>query len=250
VSISVIMPAWRAAATVQAAVGSVQAQTRGDWELIIIDDASDDKTLQIAQALAATDPRIVVLHQTQNGGAARARNRGISVARGRYIAFLDADDSWLAEKLERQISFMERTGAALSYTGFLRDSGGVQRPVRVPPSVTHARLLRGNVIGCLTAIYDTALLGKVDMPDLRMRQDYALWLKILRVIPAAHGLQEVLAIHHRHPGSLSWGLLRGLRATWAVYRQAEGLGRVQAAGCLVAHVLNRVGARFRTRPKD
>lgn len=237
------MPAWRAAGTLAASVASVQAQTRGDWELIIIDDASEDATADLARALAAADPRITVLQQASNGGAAQARNRGIRAARGRYVAFLDADDLWLPAKLERQIGFMQQTGAALSYTGYLRDSGGVQRPVRIPDTVTHAQLLRGNVIGCLTAIYDSAVLGRVEMPDLRLRQDYALWLTILRTVPMAQGLPEVLAIHHRHAGSLSAGLLRGLRATWAVYRQAEGLSRLQAAGCLAAHVLNRVRAR-------
>ena len=236
------MPAWRVTGTLQAAVASVQGQSRTDWELIIIDDASQDATADLARALAAADPRIVVLQQAQNGGAAQARNRGIRAARGRYIAFLDADDLWLPAKLDRQIAFMQATGAALSYTGFLRDNGGRQRAVRVPPTVSHAQLLRGNVIGCLTAIYDVAQLGRVEMPDLRMRQDYALWLKILRRIPVAHGLAEVLAVHHRRADSLSSGLLRGLRATWTVYRQAEGLGRMQAARCLAAHVLNRVRA--------
>lgn len=246
------MPAWRAADTLADSVASVQAQSRTDWELVIIDDCSDDATLQIARGLAAADSRIVVIAQSPNGGAARARNRGIAAARGRHIAFLDADDLWLPQKLERQIAFMEQHGAALSYTGFLRVTAGTgqagkpgaQRQVRIPPRVTYDGLLHGNVIGCSTAIYDSARLGKVLMPDIRLRQDYGLWLAILRRIPQAHGLPEALTIHQRRPGSLSAGFVRRTGGTWHLYREVEGLGRLQAAICLGAHLVNRIRAIY------
>jgi teichuronic acid biosynthesis glycosyltransferase TuaG len=243
--VSVIMPAWRAAATLVEAVASVQAQSLTDWELLIIDDASDDATLMLATGLAAADGRIKVLSQTHNSGAAQARNRGILAARGLYIAFLDADDLWMPRKLERQISFMRRSGAVFSYTGFWREAAGKRRLVHIPPQVDHGQLLRGNVIGCLTAIYDSAALGKVLMPDLRMRQDYALWLKILRLTPQAHGLPEPLAVHRRRAGSLSAGAWAGLRATWRMYREAENLSSSRALFYLSCHVRNRLFAHQR-----
>ena len=242
-AISVLMPAFRAAATLAEAVESVRAQSRGDWELVIVDDASDDATAEILARLAAAEPRIRAARLAVNGGAARARNRALAMARGRWIAFLDADDLWLPDKLARQIAFMEASGAALSYTGYIYADGPRRRRVRVPDRVDRAGLLRGNVIGCLTAIYDSAALGKVEMPDIRLRQDYGLWLKILAKLPEARGLDEVLAVHRRHRGSLSAGGWRRLAATWALYRRTEGLGRLQAARCLAAHLRNRLRAR-------
>lgn len=242
--VSVLMPAFRAAATLAESVGSVQAQTRGDWELLIIEDRSGDTTLAVAQALAAADGRIRVIALPVNGGAARARNAGLAQARGRFIAFLDADDLWHPEKLQRHLAFMARTGAAFSYTGFLREVRGRQRPVRIPATVSRAALLRGNCIGCGTVIYDSAALGRVEMPDLRLRQDFGLWLRLLRLTPLAHGLPEALSVHRRRPGSLSSGWGRRLWGTWVLFRQVEGLSRWQAARCLCAHLVNRVRAVY------
>lgn len=241
-AISVILPAYRAAATLAEAVASVQAQSRTDWELIIVNDASSDETGEVAERLAAADPRIRIFHLTQNAGAAVARNTAIRAALGRYIAFLDADDLWLPQKLERQIAFMTLKGAALSHTAVLRRKAGRERRVKVPDRVTRNQLLHGNVISCSTAIYDTALVGKVEMPLIRLRQDFGLWLRILAVTPVAHGLNEVLAVHRHRENSLSAGLVKRIRGTWRLYRSVEGLGRLQAARCLMAHLLNRARA--------
>ena len=242
--VSVLMPAWRAAATLPASVASVQAQTCPDWELLVIDDGSGDSTLAVARGLAAADARIRVIALPVNSGAARARNAGLVQARGRYIAFLDADDTWAPEKLARQLAFMAQTGAVFSYTGYLRDKAGHRRPVKVPAQVSYAGLLRGNCIGCATVIYDSAALGKVGMPDIRLRQDYGLWLRLLRLTPLAYGLPDLLSVHYRRPGSLSAGLWRRMQGTWTLYRQVEGLSRLQAARCLCAHLVNRFRAVY------
>lgn len=237
------MPAWQAATTLANAVASVQAQCFVDWELIIVDDASTDATAQTIRTLAECDPRIRLIQLPENRGAARARNCAIRLANGRYIAFLDADDAWLPEKLHEQIGFMQKNNVALSYTGFWRETNKARKTVSVPPQVGYAELLHGNVIGCLTAVYDSHQLGKVEMPDIRLRQDYALWLKILRTIPAAHGLPQPLAVHRRRAGSLSSGALRGLFATWTLYRDIEGLGRLKSVVCLTSHIINRLQSR-------
>lgn len=243
-AVSILMPAYRAATTLPESVASVLAQTRSDWELLIIEDGSGDATLDAARALATADARIRVIALPVNGGAARARNAGLAQAHGRYIAFLDADDLWLAEKLDRQLAFMARTGAVFSYTAYLREAAGRQRQVKIPATVSYAGLLRGNSIGCGTVIYDSAALGKVAMPDLRLRQDYGLWLRLLRLTPLAHGLPDALSVHRRRPGSLSAGPWRRVSGTWILYRQVEGLSRWQAARCLCAHLVNRFRAVY------
>lgn len=242
VAVSILMPAYEATATLGDAVASVRVQSFGDWELLIVDDGSRDGTHGVAAEAARQDARIRVLRHPENRGAAAARNSGLAAARGRRIAFLDADDLWMPEKLARQIAFMETSGAALSYTGFRRerlDGSGSGRVVEVPASVTRADLLRGNVIGCLTACYDRAHLGDMPMPPLRLRQDFALWLDILSRVERAWGLTEPLAIHRVRRDSLSSGRLEAAAATWTMYRGHLGLSRARTSWYLGSHLIRR-----------
>ena len=243
--VSVITPVWNAAATLAATVASVRAQTEPDWEMLIVDDGSSDGSRELAARLAA-DPRIRPLALGTNRGPAAARNEGIRAARGRFIAFLDADDLWRPEKLAVQLGYMAGTGAPLVFSAYRRiDAAG--RPLGIVPAparLTHAALLRGNAIGCLTAVYDSEAFGKVEMPPLRRRQDYGLWLALLARGAVAHGLPQVLADYRVHAGSLSSRRFAAAAATWAVYRQVAGLSRAQA-GYFLAHNLARgVGKRL------
>lgn len=238
--VSVIMPVYNAANTLKRSVRSVQAQDWADWELILIEDGSRDGSAEICASLVASDPRIRLVQQKGNTGAAAARNAGIRIARGRYIAFLDADDEWLPEKLSRQLSFMHARDASFSYTGFWRQRGETRSQVTVPDTVDYPTLLKGNVIGCLTAIYDRAALGTVEMPALRMRQDFALWLELLTRTDYAHGLNEPLATHHALPNSLSARRGRALRATWKLYRTHLGLSPFWASWYLTSHLMRRL----------
>lgn len=241
---SVVTPVWNAAATLRETVASVRAQTFADWELLLVDDASTDDSRPIARALAAADARIRLIERDANGGAAAARNAAIRAARGRLIAFLDADDRWHREKLARQTAFMAAHGHALVYAAYRRvaPDGRPLGVVRPPLRVSRAGLLKGNVIGCLTAVYDTAVFGRAEMPDIPRRQDYGLWLALLKAVPHAHGLPEPLADYRVHPASLSGGKLEAARATWALYREVEGLGRPRAAWYL-AHNLARAALK-------
>lgn len=240
--ISVIMPALNAAAHLARAVASVKAQTRHDWELIIADDGSCDGTLALAASFAAADPRIKVLRRREAAprGAGAARNRAIKAAQGRYLAFLDADDEWVPDKLHRQVGRMEAEGLALTFTGFWRDRGARRHEIKVPEGVTRAGLLAGNVMGTLTVVCDRAQLGKVAFPDLPLRQDYALWLDLLRRTHRAQAIQAPLAVAHVTPGSLSSNRWRAVRATWRMYRDYVGLGHLAAAGCLTSHLMRRL----------
>jgi teichuronic acid biosynthesis glycosyltransferase TuaG len=253
--VSVITPVWNAAATLEETVASVRAQSLSDWEMLLVDDGSTDGSAALIAHLAAEEPRIRALATGVNGGAGVARNLGIRAARGRYIAFLDADDRWRPEKLSHQIGFMAARGHALVFSAYRRmDVAG--RPgavVGVPASgqVGYDELLKRNVIGCLTAVYDTALLGKVEMPDIRRRQDYALWLRLLRRIPAAYGLPEVLADYRVGAGSLSGNKLVAAGATWRLYRDIEKLSPPRAAYCFAHYAtqaaLDRLAGAFAGR---
>ena len=239
-AVSVVTPVWNAAATLAATVASVRAQNFADWELLLVDDASTDSSPALARALAAAEPRIRLLALPENGGPAAARNAGIRAARGRYIAFVDADDLWRPQKLARQIGFMRGEGHALTFSAYRRITvdGRPLGIVRPPARISRTELLKGNVIGCLTAVYDSEAVGRLEMPSIRRRQDYGLWLEILHRVPHAHALPEVLADYRVHPGSLSADKLGAVRATWALYREYEGLSRPRASWYL-AHNLAR-----------
>lgn len=246
-AVSVVTPVWNAEATLAEAVASLRAQTRPDWEMLVVDDGSTDGSRALAERLAADEPRIRLLGWAANRGAAAARNAGIRAARGRVIAFLDADDRWTPDKLAVQLDHMEATGCPFVFASYRRiDAAG--RPlgvVRVPARVDHARLLRGNAIPCQTAAFDRLHYGPVEMPDLRRRQDYGLWLTLLARGGEAHGLPEVLADHRIRPGSLSSNKLVAAAATWRVYREVAGLSRPRAGWCLASNLargaLKRLG---------
>lgn len=240
-ALSVIMPTFNSAADLARAVVSVQNQSFKDWELIIVDDASQDDTRSIATGFSQEDSNITVIFQDINSGAAATRNHAIAHARGRYIAFLDADDEWLPDKLNLQITAMKKTGTALCYTGFWRQIPGHDKHrVRVPATVTRNTLLRGNVIGCLTAIYDRDQLGTVLMPDLPMRHDFALWLDILARTDHAIGIDQPLAIYHQSPTSLTGNKWRAQLGTWRMFRHYLGLPRHLAAFYLLSHLFQRL----------
>jgi teichuronic acid biosynthesis glycosyltransferase TuaG len=244
--VSVITPVWNAEATLGETVASVQAQSFEDWEMLIVDDGSTDASLALARALAAKDPRLRVLAQEANAGAAAARNRGIREASARFIAFLDADDLWRPEKLARQLGFMRGGGHPLTFTAYRRIAadGRPLGTVRAPARVSRDELLKGNVIGCLTAVYDTRAFGKVEMPGIPRRQDYGLWLELLRRTPCAYGLPQVLADYRVRRGSLSADKLAAARATWTLYREVERLPWASAAYYFAHYAAGGVAKRL------
>lgn len=250
--VSVVTPVWNAAATLGATLASVRAQSLSDWEHLLIDDASDDGSSALIAAAAAADPRVRALRTERNGGAGVARNLGIRAARGRYIAFLDADDRWHPEKLARQTGFMAAEGHAFSFTAYRRvdGEGRTLGTVAVPARVTRGELLRRNVIGCLTAVYDRAHFGPVEMPEVRRRQDYGLWLRLLDRVEAAHGLPEVLADYRVASASLSGNKLVAARDTWALYRRVVGLSLPRAVWYFAHYAAHGIGSRLTERGRQ
>lgn len=229
--VSVITAAYRAEHFIARCHESVSSQTLSDWEHIIVDDASPDGTATEVMRLARTDSRIRFRRLDTNGGPAVARNTAIEMARGKYIAFLDSDDRWLPEKLSRQIEFMERNDAPFSFTSYrvVDEEDRHLQDVRVPRHLDYRTFLKGSIIGCLTVIYDRERLGTRLMPFIRARQDYGLWLSIMRDGYAGNGLDECLAVYCRRKNSLSGNWLKMLAYNWRVFREADNRNPVTAA---------------------
>lgn len=220
------MPAFNAENNIAESILSVMNQTYENWELLITDDCSTDSTEEIVRSLMRQDSRIFYFKNSLNSGPAVSRNNSIINAKGRFIAFLDSDDAWVQDKLERQISFMILNNYSFTYTDYwIVDENNNNLGARgIPTKVNYNNLLKTNYIGCLTAIYDVSFIGKQLMPLLRKRQDYGLWLQILKKIPYAYGVNEPLALYKVHKNSLSANKLDAAKYTWALYRKVERIG--------------------------
>ncbi len=232
--VSVVMPVHNSAATLGASVRSVLAQTHADVELLVTDDASTDGSMDLLQDLARQDERVHPQAAPQQGGAAKARNLALERARGEYVAFLDSDDMWLPEKLERQLAFAVGGDAPLTFTSYYKVPGDFTgeacdftpngRVVAARARVTYRDMLVQDHIGALTAMYDRTVLGTRLMPDMPKRQDYGLWLAIMRDGHPARGLQEPLAVYRSgRAGSLSSNKLALVEHNWGLYRRHEEL---------------------------
>lgn len=228
--VSVVIPVFNAAETLADTVASVQSQSLQDWEMLLVDDGSTDGSAAIMAAVAAADPRIRCFATAGQRGAGPARNVAITAARGRFIAFLDADDQWHPRKLDLQLSAMQAAGLPFSCTAYLRVDAarGLRHVVGVPIHASRADLLKTNTVACSTAIYDRAHFGPRSMPPLRRRQDFALWLELLRDTPSVLGLPLVLMTYRAHDGSLSAHKGQAAADTWAMYRQTPGLNLPRA----------------------
>lgn len=242
--VSVVMPAYNSQGSLTESVQSVLSQTYEQWELIIVDDASRDGTLALANQLASNHPRIRTLPLEQNVGVAEARNQGINAARGQYLAFLDSDDLWLPGKLEAQIGFMRSTGAGFSFAQYRRIGldGTLSNPVKVPRSVTYEGLLRGNSIGCLTVVLDRYQIPEVSMPTIK-HEDYITWLKILKRGHIAYGIAQDLARYRVTSSSVSSDKRRSASWTWNIYRRVEGLSLIKSAWCFLHYTARAIYIR-------
>lgn len=218
--VSIITPTYNSAKFVSKTIDSVLAQKYQDWEMIISDDCSTDNTWEIISEYANKDSRIKVFRLDINSGAGVARNNSINEATGRFIAFLDSDDTWHIDKLTKQVKFMLENQVELSYTSYkiVTEHGAAGKLIIPPKQVNYNKMLKNDYIGCLTAMYDTNRLGKVFMPVIRKRQDWALWLKILEDLDWAVGIQEELAYYTVRTGSISSNKIKLIKYNWGIYR--------------------------------
>lgn len=223
--VSIIMPNYNCAKYLKDTIDSVLAQTYTNWELLFVDDCSTDDSVSMIQSFH--DDRIKVFQSKQNGGAAIARNYAIEAARGRWIAFLDSDDLWHPQKLEKQLEYMIQQDVSFCFTGYevLGDDNKLISTYN--PSndqYDYKDILKHNHIGCLTVIYDSQKIGKVLMPtDAIKREDHACWLAILKQEISAYCLHECLAQYKVHSNSVSSSKLKMVKYQWNVYKKVEKL---------------------------
>lgn len=196
--ISVIMPAWNAEQTLAQSIQSVLRQTHGQWELLVVDDASTDRTPDILRRFATQDPRIRIFRNEQNMGALRSRNRAVREARGAWLAFLDSDDLWHPDKLARQLAFSERAQAQMSFTAcaYINERGRPYPGVfRARPCVGYREMCHSNPIPHSSVMLRPAHYRIMERADHNIHEDYLMWLTIMRDGLTAYGLDEVLTAY-------------------------------------------------------
>lgn len=235
--VSVIMPTYNCERFIEQSVQSVIAQTVTDWEIRIVDDGSTDGTYEVLKPYLDRYPAIHYTKLSGNSGPAAARTEAIRQATGKYVAFLDSDDVWFPEKLERQIAFMEESGAVFSCTAYgqMNEIGESLGVVCVPPEKTdYKKMLRlSNPIGNLTVMYNQEKLGKYEVPNIKKRNDFALWLRILRDTPECVGMPEVLGRYRIRENSVSSNKLQQAKYHWQLYRKVEKLGWCKSVWAMV-----------------
>lgn len=227
--VSVIVPAHSAAPFIRDAVTSALSQTYENIEVIVVDDASGDGTAQIVGEMASGDNRIRLFSHDTNLGPGTSRNKAIREARGRYLAFLDADDMWERNKLEEQLEFIKSRGVGFSYTAYSliavdgRPLGKVI-DLNAKDRVNYVDMLcKKSTMGCSTVVLDRDVTGPIAMPSLRTGQDYGLWLSLLKRGLDAFCLKESLTRYRIVPGSVSRNKIRKAQRQWQIYREYEDL---------------------------
>lgn len=226
--VSIIMPCYNSEDTIVASIDSIKRQTYTDWELIIVDDNSIDGTVELVNSFLL-DERIVLKKSTTNVGAGRARNIGLDISKGRFVAFCDSDDCWDPEKLSKQLAFMKANNHAITFTSYIKKHLNNEVLIQAKSRVDYRKLLQNNWLGCLTVMYDKNVFNAYRFPEFRKRQDWLMWLTLLERGHIAHSLAEPLAIYNVRRGSLSNSRKFSLvRTTWFIYREVLSFSNLKA----------------------
>jgi len=222
--VSVITPTYNSERFIKDTIESVINQTYDNWEMIIVDDASTDRTVEIIKHYQKKDFRIKLIVLKENSGSAIARNTAMDNAKGKFLAFLDSDDMWIYNKLEKQVKFMLNNDLAFSYTKYqriLEDGTKTNEISQAPIQVKYDDLMKHCVIGCLTVMIDKEKIGNERMVNIRTRQDYVYWLTLTKKGYYAYGLPEVLAKYRLVKNSISRNKWKAAKKNWEVYYKIE-----------------------------
>lgn len=244
--VSIVTPVFNSEKYIEQTIRSVQTQTHLNWEHILVDDCSSDSSEALIKACQEKEPRIKYFRLEKNSGAGIARNKAIELAQGNYIAFLDSDDQWYPKKLERQLSFMQKNKYHFTFTDYdmINEKGQkLSKLMKAKPLLTYKKALYKNPIGCLTVMYDVSFFGKQYMSAIRKRQDYALWLKLLKKTDG-YGLNECLASYRTGNASISANKLDLLKYEWKIYREVEELSLFKSSFYLLSAVILKLKTYF------
>lgn len=240
--VSIIMPTYNCGNFIGSTLDSVISQTYQNWELIIVDDCSTDNTYEIVKKYLDNDPRIKYVRLEKNCGAAIARNKAIDLANGKYIAFLDSDDIWHPEKLEKQLEFMEKNGYDFTCTSYFKiDEKGnsLNRVIRAKAKSDYNGVLKF-CPGNSTVIYNAEKLGKFKVPNIKKRNDYVLWLQIIKKAKYLYGIDVPLGSHRLRNGSLSSKKISLVNYHWKIYREIENLSFFKSVYLLCYWIISSV----------
>ncbi|MCR5735727.1 MAG: glycosyltransferase [Lachnospiraceae bacterium] len=244
--VSIVVPVYNAGTVIEDTIQSVKAQTYENWELILVDDSSEDSSAAVIGKHVSD--KIIFIRNTEGKGAASARNVGVRAASGRYLCYLDADDLWDPEKIEKQIRHITENDCAFSFTGyeFADEFGvGMSKIVHVPKKINYRHALKNTTIFTSTVMFDLKKLTKEDimMPCVES-EDTATWWKILKKEQYAYGLDESLTLYRRSKGSLSSDKSVAIKRIWNLYRNVEKLSVIESAYCFVFWAFHAVLRRI------
>ena len=245
--VSVIMPCYNMERFIADTIQSVINQTFTNWELLVVDDASTDKTVEVVKSFCEKDPRINLEVKDEHSGIADTRNRCLQTAQGRYLAFLDADDLWHPDKLERQLGFMIEHNIGFSYTSYdcVDESGNpLDKTVKTAGNLDYKSYLRNTIIGCSTVMIDKEAVGEVKVPSFRTSEDAATWLDILKKGFKAYAIEEPLTSYKIRKKSASSNKFKAAADLWNVYRQNEKLPFFKAVFYFSCYAFNAIKKRL------
>ena len=241
--VSIITPTYNSEAFIAQTIESVQNQTYQNWEMIIVDDGSTDKTVEVIQNYINRDSRIQLHKLQENSGAGVVRNYAVELAKGKYISFLDSDDLWKPQKLEKQIAFLLENNLPFTFSFYEcinQDGKPLNRRVEAPLILSYRQLFYCNYIGNLTGIYDVEYFGKIKISTIRKRQDWIMWLTILKKIKIANVVPESLAFYRIHQNSISSSKMDLVKYNFDVYRKFHGYNVFKSSICMIGFLFTQL----------
>lgn len=246
--VSIVTPVFNASEFIEETILSVINQSYHHWEYWLINDCSEDNSAEIIKKYENQDDRIHLINLKENSGAAVARNEGIRLSKGKYIAFIDSDDVWHPDKLCRQTIFMEENHYVFTYTNIalISENGElIKDHIDLPLMLNYSGLLKNTAIACSSVMIDIETIGKFQMPLVRKGQDTATWLMLMREKDiCAHGMPQVLNYYRQVSNSISSNKLRAVKRTWNTYYRLEKLPLLKAVYYFSHYVWNAIKRRI------
>ncbi len=247
--VSIITPVYNCEKFLENTIQCVLKQNYTDWELLLVDDCSSDHSASIALEYAKKDSRIKYFKLEENSGAAIARNYALNKSKGRFIAYLDADDLWKRDKLEKQVAFMLDNHYAFTCTDYEKikeDGESLNKIIKIPKKVNYNLFLRNTIIQTVGVMVDTNITGKtvLEMPNIKRRQDAATWCQILKAGYDCYEVPENLSYYRVVNNSLSSNKLKAIKMNWYWYRKIEKLPLWKTIYCFIGYAYNAIKKRI------